>query len=150
MKERIDKVIKSANLNPSEFADLIGISRSSINHILTERNNPSLDVVVKILSKFDTVNSDWLLFGNEPMYKTKSVISPSVQQPSLFDQAKPEPRQVREISVHLRENEETTPLKAPNQPVIEQLPQKIQDQKKITKILIFYSDNTFDSLSPDF
>jgi transcriptional regulator with XRE-family HTH domain len=143
-------------MNPSEFADYIGISRSSINHILTARNNPSLDVVLKILAKFDKISSDWLLSGKEPMYRGNSSTSfqqsrfDNVQQPSLFDHAEPEPKRVAEISVHPKDDEIKTSVKEPNLPLIEDLASKMPVQKKITKILIFYSDNTFDSLSPDF
>jgi DNA-binding XRE family transcriptional regulator len=150
MKERINKVIKFSKMNPSEFADYIGISRASINHILNGRNNPSLDVVLKILTKFDTINSNWLLHGREPMYESKGTTY--LQQKTLFDERSPvsELGQVTDISAHPKENRITTPLKEANQPVMEQLIQKTQVQKKIIKILIFYSDNTFDSLSPDF
>lgn len=77
MKTRIEKLIDKEQLTPSKLADLIGVQRSSISHILSGRNNPSLDFVQKILLQFKNLNSDWLLFGKGEMYKTA--------QPSLFE-----------------------------------------------------------------
>ena len=70
MKTRIEILLKKEILSPSKFADKINVQRSSISHILSGRNNPSLDFVQKVLSKFKTLNSDWLLFGKGEMYKT--------------------------------------------------------------------------------
>jgi DNA-binding XRE family transcriptional regulator len=148
MKGRIEKIIKDSSMNPSEFAKHIGVSAPSISHILTGRNQPSLVIVTKILDKFTTINMDWLLFGRGQMYKTadnttNDIHTSATKQPSLFDQKQPE---IKNIVYH----EVKPPANESKPPVIEQLPQQIQAQKKITKIMIFYSDNTFDSLSPDF
>ncbi len=60
---RIRKIISDNNLSNSSFADRIGIARSSISHILSGRNNPSLDIIIKILHSFDEINADFLLTG---------------------------------------------------------------------------------------
>jgi transcriptional regulator with XRE-family HTH domain len=63
MIERIKKLMEKKGFSPSQFADEIGLKRSSLSHILSGRNNPSLDVVVKIKTRFNDINTDWLLFG---------------------------------------------------------------------------------------
>ncbi|MFA7082412.1 MAG: helix-turn-helix transcriptional regulator [Bacteroidales bacterium] len=63
MQERILLLMKSFGMNPSEFADEIGVQRSSISHILSGRNNPSLDLVTKILNRFPEIDSNWLVLG---------------------------------------------------------------------------------------
>jgi DNA-binding XRE family transcriptional regulator len=60
---RIKKVMNFHQLTASMFADKIGVQRSSISHILSGRNKPSLDFVLKITSKFKDVEIDWLLHG---------------------------------------------------------------------------------------
>ena len=60
---RIRKIISDNNLSNSSFADRIGVARSSISHILSGRNNPSLDIIIKILHSFDEINADFLLKG---------------------------------------------------------------------------------------
>jgi len=70
IKDRILQIIDAEQLTASKFADAIGVQRSSISHIVSGRNNPSLEVVQKILISFGTINSEWLLFGRGSMYKS--------------------------------------------------------------------------------
>lgn len=65
--DRIRRLMQEYNLSPSAFADEIGIQRPAISHILSGRNRPSLDVVMKILKAFDQINPQWLLTGEGTM-----------------------------------------------------------------------------------
>lgn len=65
--DRIRQLMQEYNLSPSAFADEIGIQRPAISHILSGRNRPSLDVVMKILKAFDKINPQWLLTGEGTM-----------------------------------------------------------------------------------
>ena len=67
MRDRILKIMEREGLTPSKFAESIGIQRSAMSHIISGRNNPSLDVLLKILERFTYVDSDWLLFGKGEM-----------------------------------------------------------------------------------
>lgn len=68
--------MKSLGLNPTQFADEIGVQRSSISHILSGRNNPSLDIVTKILNRFKEVDSNWLILGKGSLFsKSEEKIS---------------------------------------------------------------------------
>ncbi|MCK9612878.1 MAG: helix-turn-helix transcriptional regulator [Bacteroidales bacterium] len=73
MLERILLLLKIKNLSPSKFADQIGIQRSSMSHIMSERNQPSLDLVMKILNNFKDISPDWLLMGQGQMLKTAQI-----------------------------------------------------------------------------
>jgi len=61
--KRLQKVIGFYSLSASSFADKIGVQRSSISHILSGRNKPSLEFVMKVLSSFPEVELYWLLNG---------------------------------------------------------------------------------------
>ncbi len=61
--KRLQKIIGYYNLSASAFADNVGVPRSSISHILSGRNKPSLEFVMKILSGFPDVDLYWLLNG---------------------------------------------------------------------------------------
>ena len=61
--KRLQQIIDFYSLSASSFADKIGVQRSSISHILSGRNNPSLDFVMKVLSYFPEVDLYWLLNG---------------------------------------------------------------------------------------
>jgi len=91
MVDRIILILKTQDLSSSQFADEIGVQRSSISHILSGRNNASLEFVTKILKRFPDLNSDWLIFGKGPMYKDinnafsdKSFSSLQSNEPDLF------------------------------------------------------------------
>ncbi|AWX46018.1 hypothetical protein HME9304_03050 [Flagellimonas maritima] len=63
IKERIKIIIDHYGLTVSIFADNIGVQRSSISHILSGRNKPSLDFVMKVIQTYPSVNLYWLLNG---------------------------------------------------------------------------------------
>ena len=62
--DRIKKIISANGLTNSSFADKIGVPRSSISHVLSGRNNPSLDIIIKILQSFDGISANYLLSGD--------------------------------------------------------------------------------------
>ena len=63
--ERLQLLMKENELTASSFADKIGVQRSSISHILSGRNKPSLDFIAKIEANFNEVSFHWLLTGEE-------------------------------------------------------------------------------------
>ncbi len=67
--KRIKKIIEENNLSNSEFAEKIGIPKSSVTHLLSERNNPSLDIIIKISEAFENISTDYLIFGQENQVK---------------------------------------------------------------------------------
>ncbi|WP_106917527.1 helix-turn-helix transcriptional regulator [Chryseobacterium aurantiacum] len=71
LNERISKVIEYSNLTPSEFADEIDVQRSSISHITSGRNKPSLEFIIKIKSRFPELLWDWLVTGEGEMLKAE-------------------------------------------------------------------------------
>lgn len=67
MKDRIAHIMRAKNLKASDFAELLGIQPSGISHILSGRNQPSLDFVKKLKETFPEYNLDWIVFGKGPM-----------------------------------------------------------------------------------
>ena len=61
--ERLKKIMEDNALSSSQMADRIGVQRSAISHILSGRNKPSLDFILKVLESFSDVSSEWLLRG---------------------------------------------------------------------------------------
>ena len=145
MKERIEKIMEREGMTPTKFAEEIGIQRSRLSHILTGRNNASLDVVTKILKRFNYVNPDWLHSGRGVMCQQEKMVA----QPSLFvdenDDFVPEDT-VREE--YPKENEFKTPTPTPKQPEKEQIIIRNLPNRKVMQILLFYSDSTYDTFIP--
>ena len=61
--KRITQIMEYYDLTAASFADRIEVGRSSISHLLSGRNNPSLDLVMKIIKAFPEVELYWLLNG---------------------------------------------------------------------------------------
>lgn len=80
--ERVSKIMEDNGLSSSQMADRIGVQRSAISHILSGRNKPSLDFVIKVLEAFENVSSDWLLTGKNE--GEKSPISAAENQPNFI------------------------------------------------------------------
>ena len=67
MKDRIAHIIRAKNLTAAEFALKLGIQPSNISHLLSGRNNPSLDFVKKLKETFPEYRLDWIVFGKGAM-----------------------------------------------------------------------------------
>lgn len=144
MKDRILRVMEHEGLAPSKFAEAIGIQRSAMSHIISGRNNPSLDVLTKILERFTYVDSDWLLFGKGSM--TREHVS---AEPDLFTNTPIFPPTVQPASEYRREMKVENQDKTMKQPVTEQNIILEKSSKNVSKIMIFYSDNTFETFIPE-
>ncbi|MDR2409784.1 MAG: helix-turn-helix domain-containing protein [Bacteroidales bacterium] len=70
MKERIEKILKDKRLSQAEFADRIGVNRSSITHLMTGRNKSSETVLARTLLEFPDINPLWLSEGEGEVYKS--------------------------------------------------------------------------------
>jgi transcriptional regulator with XRE-family HTH domain len=153
MKTRIKKIIDFEQVTASKFADIIGVQRSSVSHILSGRNNPSLEVIQKILSAFSNLNTDWLILGEGQMFK-----NPNLQQQTFFT----EPEIMLQNSSVSKENMSTIDIhKTENVFKInenQEYEKSEKDEKQIhkdetklkstEKIIIFNSDRTFIEYSP--
>jgi len=134
METRIQRLIGSENLSPTKFADIIGVQRSAISHILSGRNKPSFDLIQKILTKFPRVSSEWLLMGRGEMYKT------TIQQ-RLFDIDTKSADSKSEIKPPIIQ-ENTTRL-----PNTKESENRIKESG-IERIIIFYTDKSFKEYFP--
>lgn len=137
MKERLLEFLKAENKSSAQLAEEIGVQPSGISHILSGRNNPSLDFILKMLEKYQFISSDWLLFGKGTMYK-----EPSMQD--LFNEA--EKIDKAEPVKHIVTEPDTT-----GKTFIEK-DMPVSDHKSeltVEKIVWFYSDKSFREYFPD-
>lgn len=88
MKDRILKIMQKEGLTNAEFAEKIGISTSSLSHIFSGRNKPSLEVVMRIHKACPYVNINWLLYGEGEMEES----APAVTGMDLFTQPLENPK----------------------------------------------------------
>lgn len=159
MKDRIKQIMDVEQLTPSAFADKLQLGRAVVSHILNGRNNPSLDVVTRILTKIDYINPDWLITGQGNMhkYENENGIRPGfsdigkdgLNQPDLFSQnyikQNDSPKETEYRRDNIVQQSQNMDEGAVNKEIIYQ---KLPD-KKISKIIIYYSDNTFEVFNAD-
>ena len=69
MKSKLEYLLQSENLTATSLARLLEIQPSGLSHILSGRNKPSFDLVVKILRAFPKINPDWLLLDSSQIYR---------------------------------------------------------------------------------
>ncbi|MGQ1946616.1 helix-turn-helix domain-containing protein [Geofilum sp. OHC36d9] len=153
MKTRLLKLMNYKGLTPIQFAEIIGVQRSSISHFLSGRNNPSLDVMRKILTAFPNISGDWLVTGEGSMLKSTETTSGSVKQEptfnSLFDETiKDEQPGVYNIKNQLRTEEVVIkkPSDDTNRPIDNPISEK--PDTGIERIVFFYSDGSFAEYHP--
>ncbi len=139
MIERIKKIIEFESLNSAQFADRIGVQRSSISHILSGRNKPSLEFVQKVLHAFPSINTDWLLSGKgkmEGLDKSILDLSTTRKQDELFNLSKMKPDENRPASSSiLSSNEQKNPIPT--------------DNSKVERVIIFYKNGKFREYFPE-
>jgi len=120
--KRLEYLLEYHTLSASSFADKIGVQRSSISHLLSGRNKPSLDFIMKIMEEFPTVDLYWLLEGKGNFLKINNTASINQEIP-----------------------EENRSLLATTEKKLSPLhPDDFLEQNNdIYKIVIFYKDGTF-------
>ena len=82
MVDRIDLILKAKNITARQFAEEIGIQPSGMSHIMSGRNNPSLDFVMKVMRRWPEININWLMFGKGEMFADPSSLQPSRPAPA--------------------------------------------------------------------
>ncbi len=148
MKDRIKQIIENERTTPAHFADSLEINRAVISHILNGRNNPSLDVVSKILSELNYINPEWLINGTGNMYKDGFDLSEKLQQADLFAE-----NNINEGNSSIKEKNTTQDKLSLEDMVINSTENQkdikiIREVKKISQIIIYYDDNTFETFIP--
>ncbi len=139
MKDRIQKILSHYSLSAAKFADIIGVQRSSVSHIVSERNKPSLEFLQKIMLSYPEINALWLLNGTGDFLNSPS------KQPTLFEKKADTPVVERPLAQFKKK---TTPLESNIPTPIEHFP-GIDSSKQVEKVVIFYTDKTFASYTPD-
>lgn len=125
MISRLKQLMDSLNISKSEFANMLGISPATVSHLLSGRNNPSYEIISTINEKFPQINLEWLINGKGDMYKNGENRVQTLTSPGLFD------------SQGVMDN-----IKSSSQ--IELKP--VIKEKRISRILIFFSDGTFQEI----
>ena len=138
LNEKIKQILVDKNISPSHFADEIGIQRSSISHIIAGRNKPSLDIVQKIIKRFPDLGINWIL-EDEDLPESISEIKPfKADNYTMFNGQK---SGIASLAESRRNNLSGQNVAHENLRFEKFTP--AVEEKKVERILIFYSDGTF-------
>ncbi len=174
-RERIELLMKCYDLSPSQFAERTGIQRASVSHIISGRNKPSLEVMLKVYEAFPGVDMKWLMtgVGEEPVRQVmpdvvsasdgdmfSSVVETAWQKPQQLEgglfapvvepvvQEEPKSRRATAQQVV---KEKSVPEARSRRASANRLAQMaaLQPEKKIKEVRIYYSDGTYETLVPE-
>lgn len=145
--KRLEIILDYYALNASSFADRIGVQRSSMSHLLSGRNKPSLDFVLKILEVFPEIDLYWILNGkgNFPKTEDNSDLKKNESVSEFTKSFSPIPSDENSASGNsLSENANT---KNTSSAAIKN--QNINTaENEIEKIVVFYKNGTFKTYVP--
>ncbi len=121
--KRLQKILDYYGISATAFSEEIEVNRSTISHLLSGRNKPSLDFVMKVIQHYPEVGLYWLLNGK-----------------GSFPAETPEPQ------IPVTPIPEETAFQSQVNPSEEKLQQKTSSQEhtgEIDRIVIFYKDGSF-------
>ena len=142
MKNRIRMIQESKQMTQREFAEVLGISPSSLSSIYKGHTSPTNNHVHAIHRRFPEISITWLMFGEGEMIDSENTTDRKSDAADVQPADKAVPTPSQDAAVEGAEGA------APGQVVIREIV-KFTDkpQRKITEIRVFYEDGTFDTFS---
>jgi bacteriophage CI repressor len=171
LNSRVQKIINYSELSSSEFADEIGVQRSNISHVLSGRNKPSLDFLMKIKDRFPEIQWEWLIEGKGAMIFSEDETASTPSSYSLEESKINDDEPIitglfsipsQEIDENTKQEEEKSEISEPIQynNIVENTPE-ISENKNISeaetpsekgnsikKIVFFYENGKFEVFEP--
>jgi transcriptional regulator with XRE-family HTH domain len=174
MVDRIKQILEFYRLSPASFAEQIGINRSNLTHLFSGRNQPSLDFAKKILHSYPEIKTEWLIMGVGEMLRSEEdrnfemkVLNEKKQHftqsnPDLFANSpflSNEKNITTQVGLPIDDITERSETKSNSREVektsIETVEKQILNTKtqhnstpNLSKIVIFFSDNSFEVYYP--
>lgn len=134
--KRLKQLIDHYELTASSFSDIIDFNRSTISHLLSGRNKPSLDFVLKLIKNFPEVSIEWLVEGKGEFPKSQEKFDFDEEQEALPEPDKSETLDQRAVYTDTPSLDPKSALKTLdlNSP-----------KKEIARVIVFYTDYSFEA-----
>lgn len=145
--KRLEIILDYYNLSASAFADKISVQRSSLSHLLSGRNKPSLDFIIKVIEVFPEVDLYWILNGKGTFPKSENTSNhfeevKSVPIETSFVQTELESPDLFSATANKNFEKEIQPTE------INHHTPTANTSSTIERIVIFYKDGTFKNYIP--
>ena len=136
--KRLEIILDYYNLSASAFADKINVQRSSLSHLLSGRNKPSLDFIIKVIEIFPEVDLYWILNGKGTFPKSDKNLSFHSDKIELSSDEINTPDLFSTVQTYSKKSS----------PIINEIEKKTNslsnsEVKTIEQIVIFYTDGSF-------
>jgi len=152
IKDRFKLIMEREKLTAGAFAESVGASQAAISHILSGRNKPGVDLVLRIHQRYADINLEWLLTGkgnmsNDLNFGSSDSLNADSCYPLFAENA-----EYSSAGQGRAENRKEKPLEQPSNEAKEIVKQEIvykeRPPRKITEIRIFFDDNTYETFKP--
>ena len=135
-------ILEYYNVSASAFADKIGVQRSSLSHLLSGRNKPSLDFVIKVVEEFSEVDLYWLLNGKGNFPKSKDVDQKVIVAQELTE------NQFNASQKNTIDLFTTSENQANSEKTDTNAPKTVSIDDEIERIVVFFTNGTFKNYRP--
>jgi transcriptional regulator with XRE-family HTH domain len=172
LNTRISKILEYSKLSSSEFADEIDVQRSSVSHITSGRNKPSLEFIMKIKNRFPELSWDWIINGDGEMVQAENIEKEKLEEettpkasslPDLFSfiaEEEVKPSLNEKLTEKEKPRESIIPVQDPKSSILgdsqrlesksnREITEFIGNQEnKIKRIVLFYENGKFETFEP--
>lgn len=147
MNDRLRQFLTMEGISPARFAEIVGINRSGISHLLAGRNKPSFEFIQKMLASYPDLNPEWLILGKGKPYKDGRQVENQLPQtpetlsdisedlPLFAERSEPEIFEMEIPDSQAPENPKNNPAIAND---------RAKSAKRIARITVYYSDGTYE------
>lgn len=140
MVNRINLILRAKNITARQFAEEIGIQPSGMSHILSGRNNPSLEFVTKVIRRYPEIDANWLLLGKGEMFAGRA--ETGERGPEFGERMVENGAQLDLISdMNQVDNYDVMPGEEP-------MGDEAPAGRRVVKMVFVYDDHTFSEFSP--
>lgn len=138
-KDRLDHILRSKNLTAKKFAELMEIQPSNVSHLLSGRNKPSLDFLIKLKEVFPEYSFDWIIMGKKPITINEPTPVTYNENNLKFDDIEDERvGEFDDLDEHVDEDVNNCSEKLIDNQMFS------KRDSEIEKIVLVYSDKTFE------
>lgn len=150
--KRLEILLDYYSLSASVFADKIGVQRSSLSHLLSGRNKPSLDFILKIIEVFPDVDLYWILNGKGTFPKSEVKTETNIETPTPLNTIGITENKIEEVPNLFSEKVVDT-INVLEENFLNnfsntQISSTQKNESEIDRIVVFYKNGTFKNYVP--
>ena len=151
--KRLEELLEYYSLSAAGFADKINVQRASLSHLLSGRNKPSLDFILKITDEFPEVDLYWILNGKGTFPKSENKIIENTSSTPISTIENVDKKKLESNSDLFSQNIETDNTVVKNNleekfSNTQNFPQT-KNSSNIERIVVFYKNGSFKEYLPE-